>query len=136
MGNVELRARVVRSLPHLHRRVLLANLASGVFWLVLLALLGSWVLALVGAVYVLIASVFLAAVYARGDLAPRREIAAWVAPWIAAVALWTFVGAGIDGSDGEGSGLLLSSWLGFVVGTGTFLAWQLLALALRRGVPT
>ncbi|WP_156388532.1 hypothetical protein [Nocardioides sp. Root151] len=113
----------------LDRPVLVANLVSGAMWLLLLASLGSWVLALMGAVYVAAASVFLAAVYGRESLTVRQEALAWATPWLVAVALWTWVGSRIEGGD---SSWALNLWFGVVIATGCYLAWQLLALAGRQ----
>ncbi|MBC9733855.1 hypothetical protein [Nocardioides marmotae] len=108
--------------------VLVGNLVAGACWLVVLSFL-SWPLALLGAVYVAGASVFLAAVYARPALTRRQEATAWVVPWLAAVALWTWVAAGIEGGT---SAWLLNAWFGLVIATPCYLAWQLLALAVRQ----
>jgi len=77
--------------------VLLGNLASGALWLLLLVAVGAWVLPLVGAAYVAVAGVFLAALYGRGSLTVQQEVLGWVTPWLVAVTLWIWVGAGIDG---------------------------------------
>lgn len=108
--------------------VLVSNLVSGAFLLLVLAFL-SWPLAVVGAAYVAAASVFLAAVYARTALSRRLEAAAWVAPWLAAVALWTWVAAGIEGGT---STWLLTAWFGLVIATPCYLGWQAVALAVRQ----
>ncbi|WP_156393768.1 hypothetical protein [Nocardioides sp. Root140] len=113
----------------LDRPVLVANLVSGALWLLLVAALGAWVLALIGAVYVAAASVFLAAVYGRESLTVRQEAQAWATPWLAAVALWTWVAASLEGGD---SSWALNLWFGVVVASGCYLAWQLLALAARQ----
>ena len=112
----------------LDRPVLVANIVSGGLWLVLLAFV-SPPLTLVGAAYVAIGSVFLAAVYAREALSRRQEALAWAVPWFVAVALWTWIGAAIEGG---ASGLLLALWFGLVIATPCcYLAWQL-ALAVRQ----
>ena len=103
--------------------ILTSNLVAGCFLLLVLAFL-SWPLAVMGAVYVAGASVFLAAAYAEPSLTRRQEAAAWVVPWLAAVALWAWVAAGIEG----GAPWLLNAWFGLVVATPCYLAWQLLAL--------
>ncbi len=74
-------------------------------------------------------SVFLAAVYARPALARRHEVGAWVASWLAAVALWTWVLVGVEGGT---SFLLLTAGGGFVVATPCYLVWQAVALAVRQ----
>lgn len=108
--------------------VLVSNLVAGAFLLVVFAFL-SWPLAVLGAAYVAAASAFLAAVYARPALTRRQEAAAWIAPWLAAVALWTWVLAGVEGGT---STWLLTAWFGLVVATPCFLGWQALALAVRQ----
>jgi len=122
------RSRTVPRTPavRLDRPVLAGNLASGAVLLAGGAVL-SWPLALVGAAYVVAASVFLAWAYARAQLTRRQEAAVWAVPWLAAVALWWWVAAGIAGGPS-----LLDLWLGLVVGTGCYLVWQVLALAARR----
>lgn len=99
---------------------------AGCFLLVVLAFL-SWPLAVLGAVYGV--SVFLAAVYAKPSLTKGQEAAAWVVPWLVAVALWSWVGAGIEGGTSTG---LLNAWFGLVIATPCYLAWQVLALAVRQ----
>lgn len=117
----------------LDRPVLVSNLVAGAAWLVLLALITSWVLALLGAAYVAVASAFLAAVYARDSLTWRQEGLAWVAPWVLAVALWAWIGAHIGGgSSGGVEDQLLIWWFGLIIGTGCYAAWQLSALAIRK----
>ena len=73
-----------------------------------------------GAAYVATGSVFLAAVYARDALTRRQEALAWTAPWLAAVALWVWIGAGIEGG-GTGSDWALVL-LGVGIGTACYLA--------------
>lgn len=115
----------------LDRPVLMSSLVSGALWLVALAVLTSWALALTGAAYVLVASLVLAAAYGRPALARGHEIAAWAAPWLAAVALWTVIAASPEGGIGRAD-LLPSVWFGLVIGTGSYLAWQVSALAVRQ----
>ena len=111
------------------RPVLVGNLVAGAVWLLLLAAFGAWVLSLIGAVYVAVSSVFLAAVYGCDSLTVRQEVLAWVTPWLLAVTLWIWVGAGVEGAT---SSWLLTLWFGLLIGTGCYLAWQLLALAVRQ----
>ena len=113
----------------LDRPVLVGNVVAGTLWLLPLAF-ASWPLALVGALYVAVASVFLAAVYAHDVLTWRQEAMAWAVPWLAAVALWAWTGAGIEGG-GAGSvwpGLML----GLAIGTPCYVAWQFSALIVRH----
>jgi hypothetical protein len=110
--------------------VLVGNLISGALWLLVLAAVGAWVLCLVGAAYVVVASVFLAAVYGRpASLTPRQEMLAWLAPWLAAVALWAWVGAGVEGGT---SSWPLTMRFAVLIGTGCYVAWQLVALPVRQ----
>jgi hypothetical protein len=117
-----------RAPARLDRRVLTANLIAGAMWLLLLAF-ASWPLALIGAAYVAAGSVFLAAVLARDTLTRRQEALAWAAPWLVAVALWTWLGAETDGGTSYG---LQTLWFGLVIATGCYLAWQIVALAVRQ----
>jgi hypothetical protein len=112
------------------RPVLVGNLVSGALWLLPLAF-ASWPLSLMGAAYVATGSVFLAAVYARDALTRRQEALAWTAPWLAAVALWVWIGASIEGGN-TGSDWPLVLLLGVGIGTPCYLAWQLSALAVRQ----
>ncbi|WP_157571084.1 hypothetical protein [Nocardioides insulae] len=114
--------------PRLDRTVLLGNVIAGAVWLAVPALSGSWILALVAMAYVVPASVFQAVIYGRESLSVRQELLAWVAPWLAGVAICTWL---VSGSGGEGS-TLLSLWFGLVLGTVGYLAWQFLALAVRQ----
>jgi hypothetical protein len=120
----------------LDRRVLLSNVVSGALWLLLLAVpwsdtFGSWALFGIGAVYVAAGSVFLAAVYAREVLTMGQEALAWATPWLVAVALWTLLLAAIDFEDSV-SGWLLTLFAGLCIGTPCYLAWQIVALAVRQ----
>lgn len=110
------------------RPVLLGNLVSGALLLGCLAVV-SWPLAALGLVYVVPTSVLLAAAYGREALSARREAAVWLLPWLAAVALWTWLIHGIDGGQ-----LPLLPALGAAVAVATpgFLAWQAGALAVRQ----
>lgn len=117
----------------LDRAVLWGNLVSGGFWIALLGLLTSWVLALIGAAYVIAASLFLSAVYGRDSVSFRQEVTAWTAPWVAAVALWTVIAALIGGNDSSGgSAYVLPVWFGLILGSSCYLAWQLSALIVRQ----
>lgn len=122
----------------LDRPVLVSNLAVGALGLLVLAFM-SWPVAVLGAVYVVAASVFLAAVYARETLTRRQEALAWAVPWLLATALWSWIIAASDpGNEGGTSGWLAAVWFGLVIATPSCLAWQLGALAVRAtryGVP-
>jgi hypothetical protein len=121
---------LIRSLK-VDRPVLVSNLIAGVVWLLLAVLwIGPW-LPIVGALYVVAGSVFLAAVYMRDTLSHGQEALAWATPWLVAVALWALVGAQIGGGY-SASGWLLDVWFGFMVATPCYLVWQVLALALRQ----
>lgn len=114
----------------LDRSVLVGDLVAGALLLVVLALLATWVLVLLGAAYVVAASVLLAAFYGRGSFSRRQEALVWVVPWLGAVLLWMWVGAQIGG--GSATLSLLNLWFGLVVATPCYLAWQLLAVAVRQ----
>jgi len=118
----------------LDRPVLIGNLVSGAVWLWPLAVpwaLNAVPLFLVGAVYVLVSSVFLAAVYARPLLTRKQEVLAWVAPWLVAVALWAVL---IGGTEFENtvSHYLMAISIGMVIATPCYLVWQIVALAVRQ----
>ena len=78
-------------------------------------------------------SVFLAAVYRRDAFTRRQEVLAWATPWLAAVAMWTLLVAGTD-VENSVSGWFLSLLLGLCIGTLSYLAWQILALAVRQAL--
>lgn len=120
----------VTSRPRLDRPVLVGNLISGGALLFVAAFVGSWPLALIGAVYVVVASMFLAAAYSRDTLTRKQEALAWVLPWLVAVALWVGLLAVID--DGGTAGWGLSLWGAVVIATPCYLVWQLSALAVRQ----
>jgi hypothetical protein len=120
----------------LDRSVLVGSIVSGALWLLLVAVLwsdqfGSWVLFGMGAVYVAAGSVFLAAVYAREALTMGQEALAWVAPWLVTVALWTLLLAAFD-FENSVSSWLLALFAGLCIGTPCYLAWQIVALAVRQ----
>ncbi|GAB2872747.1 hypothetical protein [Nocardioides pacificus] len=115
----------------LNRRVLVSNLVAGAMWLAIPAGLGSWPLSLLGAVYVVPTSMFLAAAYAGGRLPKKAEALVWATPWLAAGVLWAGVLVNLDGADED------PSWLsalveGLVIAAPCYLGWQILALAVRR----
>lgn len=120
----------VPSRARLDRAVLVGNLVSGALWLVVLAVLASWPLALIGAAYVVVASVFLTAVYHRDNLSRKQEALSWAVPWLAAVALVAALLALVEGGGAAGWGLALYG--GFVFATPCYLVWQLSALAVRQ----
>jgi len=118
----------------LDRPVLLGNLVSGAVWLWPLAVpwaLNSLPLFVFGAVYVLVCSVFLAAVYARPVLSRNQELLAWVAPWLVAVALWAVLLVGTEFENTVGHYLMAISVAMFIV-TPCYLVWQIVALAVRQ----
>jgi hypothetical protein len=120
----------------LDRPVLVSNAVSGALWLLLVAALwsdqfGSWVLFGMGAVYAAAGSVFLAAVYACEVLTMGQEALAWVTPWLVAVALWTLLLAAFD-FENSVSSWLLALFAGLCIGTPCYLAWQIVALAVRQ----
>src|SRR6476469_7413905 len=120
--------------------ILVSNLVSGAVWLFPMTppwsdSFGGLGLFLTGAAYVLVGSVFLAAVYAREALSWRQELFAWLAPWVVACFLWSYVLSGI-GPDGGGGGwasaVAGAVGLGLLVGTPCYLAWQIVALVIRQ----
>jgi hypothetical protein len=122
--------------PRLDRPILVSNIGSRALWLLLLAFpwndqFGGWALFLIGAVYVIAGSVFLAAVYARDALTMGQEALAWVAPWLVAVGLWALIGAGID-FENSVSGWFLTLFFGLYIGTPCYLVWQAVALVIRQ----
>jgi hypothetical protein len=111
--------------PRVNRLILISHLVAGMVCQLLLVALGLWPLAVIGAGYVAVGSVVLAAVYAREMLTPRQEIGSWAGIWLLAVALWAW----ILFTPGILLGLLFGA---LAVGTVCFLVWQLLALAVRQ----
>ena len=129
-------ARTEPTRARIDRPVLVSNIVSGALWLLLLAVpwivqFGSWVLFGTGAVYVAAGSVFLAAVYAHEVLTMGQEALAWATPWLVAVALWTVLLAAFDPGNSV-SGWLLALFAGLCIGTPCYLAWQIVALAIRQ----
>ena len=114
----------------LDRRVLVSNLLAGALGFLITFPISWWVLP-VGAVYVVAVSVFFAAVYARPELTLRQEAWTWLGPWLLAIVLWTliWVSAWFESSVSHYLGGLA---LGLVLGTATYVAWQLLALVIRE----
>ncbi|WP_017936620.1 hypothetical protein [Nocardioides sp. Iso805N] len=117
--------------------VLVSNLVSGVLWLLLTTFLwgGLGVLSLgpIGAAYVVVCSVFFAAVYASETLSRRQELLTWLAPWIAAWLL-VFLGVLSDhelGDVGWASAVAISVVLGVMVGI-PYVLWQVAALVIRQ----
>lgn len=120
----------------LDRPVLVSNIVSGALWLLLLAApwpdrFGSWVLFGIGAVYVVAGSVFLAAVYAREILTMGQEALAWAIPWLVAVALWAVLLAATF-LENSVSDWLMALYGGLSIATPCYLAWQIVALAVRQ----
>jgi hypothetical protein len=118
----------------LDRAVLVGNLVSGAVWLWPLAVpwaLNSLPLFVLGTVYVLVCSVFLAAVYARPVLSRNQEVLAWVTPWLVAVALWAVLLVGTDFENTVWHYLTAISVAMFIA-TPCYLVWQISALAVRQ----
>ncbi len=113
----------------LDRPVLVSNLVSGAFWL--LPFLLFWPMFLVGVGYVVAASVFLAAVYARELLTRRQEALAWISSWLCAVALWTATAISVAFPNSV-SQYLVGFCVAVVIATLWYLAWQFLALPVRH----
>ncbi|MDH2414244.1 hypothetical protein [Nocardioides sp. CER19] len=120
--------------PPLDRAMLASLLASGLLWLLLLA--PPWTdalgLFLVGAAYVGLGSVAMAAVDTRD---PGRDILTVLLLWVVDVGAWVAVdtigAVATDGLDELGAALCFSVWFGLWIGTPAFVIWHLLALVLR-----
>lgn len=121
-----------RSLPlTVDRLLLVSNLASGAACLLVgLAWIGPG-LFVIGMAYVVAASVFLGAVYARESLTYAQEALAWTTPWLGSVVLWAWLAAQVGGGSSEPP-WLMELWFGLVIATPCYLLWQLLALAIRQ----
>ena len=115
----------------LDRSVLVSNLASGVSWLMIPAAFGAWPLSVIGAVYIVAASLFLAMVYARESLTASQEALAWAAPWLGAVVAWATVIGAIE-FENTASHYFAGLAIGLLLGTLSYLGWQVLALAIRQ----
>lgn len=125
----------------LDRPVLVGNLVSGGGWLlapmVITASYGAWPLSLLGAGYVVAASVFLAAAYGRAPVSWSAEALAWTAPWVVAVASWAVLIVYLKSQNPaaaqvpEPSVWVWGLWWGAVIATPLYLLWQLSALAVR-----
>lgn len=127
----------------LDRAVLVGNFASGGAWLLLLAFLGSWPLAVIGAGYVVMAGAFLAWTYARPHLTRRREAMAWAGVWLMNVVLWVAVlfpvmtqstaGAVPEAQTAmtPGTDWVALLWVVVLVASATLVVWQVTALAVR-----
>lgn len=114
----------------LDRRILLGNLASGALWLAPVAV-NAWPIALFGATYVVVASVFLARVLTYKPRSLREDVLIWAVPWVAAMLLWVGIIAPIGPNDGAAD-VVGGVFAGCVVGTLCFLGWQLLAFPIRQ----
>lgn len=121
----------------LDRPILISNLVSGALWLSPLALSGGsdsfdgWPLFLIGAGYVVVGSLFLAAVYGREVVTRRHEAWAWITPWLAAIALWSLILIGME-FENNVSHYLGTLFIGVVIATPCYLVWQIMALAIRQ----
>jgi hypothetical protein len=116
----------------LNRSILLSNLIAGPVWLLpLFVLLAHWSMLLVVTMYVVAGSVFLAAVYAHEVVTRRQEALAWIGSWLVSVALWFFMGIGLSGENTVW-GYLLCLFDALLVATPCYLAWQMVALAVRQ----
>jgi hypothetical protein len=108
-------------------RLFASHLLAGAVPLGVLAVL-SWPLALMGLAYVLLASLYFSVAYRR-SLTRCQEVLTWVAPWLVAVALWFWVLLNVE--DGA-SPWSLSLGFALLIATLCYLAWQVLALAVRQ----
>ena len=113
------------------RHVLDSNLLAGGALVVGSAFLVGWPLSLIAAVYVAGVSAFFAVIYARRSLSMKQELLVWVAPWLLAIVLWAIVIGRDDSSGSLVMNVMLNLWVGTAVGTGCYLVWQTIALAVR-----
>lgn len=109
-------------------RLFVSQVVAGVVLLGVLSVL-SWPLALIGLVYVMLASLFFSFAYRHAPLARDREALVWLSPWLVAVALWLWVFRNVEDGD---SSRPLSVFGAVLVATVCYLGWQLLALAVRQ----
>lgn len=127
-----------RTATRLDPLMLVSLLVSGAVWLVLLATpladgVGGWGLCLIGAAYVVVAALPMAALYARAVVTWRQEVGCLGLLWLAAVAIWTLIGAAQAPSSLVLSDVVIDVFVGLWIGTPCFIAWQVLALAVRVG---
>ena len=113
------------------RPVLVSNLLSGAVWLIVPTLTGAWAVTVVGLAYVVPASLFLARAHARGVAGRRRRVLVWSVVWLAAVLLWGTLIASLEFSNSPGD-YVAGVTGGLLFGTMSVIAWQLVALAIRR----
>lgn len=117
----------------LNPAILVSNLASGVCWLLPVAV-GAWPVAVLGAAYVVIASLGLARIDAAGIPSSRQRVRARLAVWFGAVATWGLVIVAVEYENAL-SHYLVGLSVGLLYGTLSFLGWQLLALTVRQALP-
>jgi len=113
------------------RAVLVSNLLSGTVWLAVPTLTGAWAVTVVGLVYVVPASLVLARAHAVGIGTRGRQALVWFVVWFAAVLLWGALIASLEFSNSPGD-YIAGVTGGLLFGTVTVLAWQVVALAIRR----
>jgi hypothetical protein len=111
----------------LDRPVLVGNLVSGALCLSPFAFVSPF-LFLSGAAYVVAGAVFLAAIYGRGVRSWKQEAWAWAVPWLVAAALWAWILSGVSLSPSY----LVCLGPGLLIATPCYLAWQIVALAVRQ----
>ena len=100
--------------------MLVSNLVAGASWLLVLVAMDAWPLAVIGAVYVLLASGYLG-FFVRARLAP----------WLCAVALWVWL-LGSVMFEGTVSHYVASLVAGLAVGSLCFVVWQALAAGTEK----
>ena len=128
ISSVEKNPSTSRKRTFLDKRVLVSNIVSGALWLMIPAIT-SPLLWLIGAAYVAVASMFLAAVYSRDKLSRRQEALAWTTPWLCAVAVWAWL---IQFGESYSTWSLEPLWVAMTIATPLYVAWQLSALAVRQ----
>ena len=127
--------------PHLDRLVAISNVSSGSLLLLILVALGSWPLALIGWVFVLATSLFLGFMLAGDVVSASARAIAFGVPWLAVVALWTWLlypisqlhRGGLHGTGPADSTLadhLITLGLAISIATSCFLVWQLCSWAV------
>jgi hypothetical protein len=110
------------------RPVLVSNLLSGAVWLAVPTLTGAWLVTVVGTAYVVPASFLLARARVAGRGARRL---AWAVVWLAAVLLWGGLITSLEFSNSAGD-YVAGATGGLLFGTMSVLAWQVVALGIRR----
>lgn len=118
----------------LDRAVLLSNLVTGTLLLAILVGMGAWPLAVIGWIFVLLASFFLSFMAARNVDSTSARAVVWGVPGLAAVVLWVAILYPIGPPNGTASDYVLPLGLGASIGLSCYLAWQLCSWLFRETV--